>query len=341
MSVPSGSSLLSKSFRFVIEDSSQIGVARRHAAVMAEDLEFTETDKGRLAIIVNELCTNLINHAGGGEILLRGFEYRGLPTVEVLSIDKGRGIADIEMCMKDGYSTTSTPGNGLGAVKRQSSFLDIYSQVGKGTVLVSYVHAGPPLKKDPEPVFQCGAICIPIKGETDCGDGWGFYQSEGKVSVMVADGLGHGTLAYRASALALEIFQAQKEKPLEMLMQLLNGALKSTRGAAISVAEIRGNNLTFAGVGNVRGALLERNKLKNLISHAGTVGLQQRPTKSFSAPWEPETLLIMHSDGLLTRWELTPYPGLERHHPSLMCAVLYRDFNRQTDDVTILVGGFV
>ena len=46
----------------------------------------------------------------------------------------------------------------------------------------------------------------------------------------------------------------------------------------------------------------------------------------------------MHSDGLATRWSLDAYPGLQRRHPGLVAGVLYRDYSRGRDDVTVLVG---
>jgi hypothetical protein len=46
----------------------------------------------------------------------------------------------------------------------------------------------------------------------------------------------------------------------------------------------------------------------------------------------------MHSDGLSSHWSLDPYPGLRLRHPALIAAVLYRDFSRHRDDVTVLVG---
>ncbi len=45
----------------------------------------------------------------------------------------------------------------------------------------------------------------------------------------------------------------------------------------------------------------------------------------------------MHSDGLQTRWNLSTYPGLSRKHPTLIAAVLYRDYSRKRDDVTVVV----
>ena len=53
-------------------------------------------------------------------------------------------------------------------------------------------------------------------------------------------------------------------------------------------------------------------------------------------PWNQESLLILHTDGLGSRWKLNAYPGLIARHPSVIAGVLYRDFQRNTDDVTIL-----
>ena len=53
-------------------------------------------------------------------------------------------------------------------------------------------------------------------------------------------------------------------------------------------------------------------------------------------PWKPTSLLIMHSDGLTSRWDLPAYPGLEARHPTVIAAVLYRDHRRGHDDVTVV-----
>ena len=61
------------------------------------------------------------------------------PEVEVLAIDSGPGMADVQRCLQDGYSTGGTPGTGLGAVRRQSSAFDVHSLPGRGTVVVARV----------------------------------------------------------------------------------------------------------------------------------------------------------------------------------------------------------
>jgi hypothetical protein len=76
---------------------------------------------------------------------------------------------------------------------------------------------------------------------------------------------------------------------------------------------------------------------KTLVSDNGTLGANVRKMQEFSQPWAPETLVVVHSDGLGTQWNLVDYPGLSHRHPSLVAAILYRDFRRIRDDVTVVV----
>ena len=45
----------------------------------------------------------------------------------------------------------------------------------------------------------------------------------------------------------------------------------------------------------------------------------------------------MHSDGISARWSLDDYPGLVRRHPGVVAGLLYRDFQRESDDATVIV----
>ena len=56
----------------------------------------------------------------------------------------------------------------------------------------------------------------------------------------------------------------------------------------------------------------------------------------FSLPWPKDSILVMHSDGLTARWDLSHYPGLGMKDPSLIAGILYRDFSRPHDDKTVV-----
>jgi hypothetical protein len=90
-------------------------------------------------------------------------------------------------------------------------------------------------------------------------------------------------------------------------------------------------------VGNIAGRVVSSGQSRHLTSYNGTVGHEVHKIQEFTYPWPSDALLIMHSDGLTAHWNLEAYPGLMSRHASLIAGVLYRDFNRGRDDVTVLV----
>ncbi|MGZ8295425.1 MAG: serine/threonine protein kinase, partial [Telluria sp.] len=94
--------------------------------------------------------------------------------------------------------------------------------------------------------------------------------------------------------------------------------------------------LQFAGVGNIAGSVIGGGPRRHLLSHNGIVGSNLRKVQQFEQPWDSGSLLILHSDGLGTRWDLDAYPGLAFAHCAVIAAVLYRDFTRGRDDATVV-----
>src|SRR5690348_12335077 len=118
------------SIRIPIEEASQCAEARRAAVGLARDLGFNEVLTGQVAIVVTEAVTNILKHAGRGEILLQSAEQDRedpVPQLELLALDKGPGMADLEQCLQDRYTTGTSPGGGLGAIRRLSGESDFYS----------------------------------------------------------------------------------------------------------------------------------------------------------------------------------------------------------------------
>ena len=314
--------------RYVIEDESNIGEARRAAQTLA-NYELDAETAGRVAIAVNELASNALRHGGGGEILVQALGTADSTMIEVLAIDSGPGMADIERCMRDGYSTGGTMGQGLGAVRRLAKEFDIYSVPGEGTVVMA--RFGQPL------TVRFGAINIALAGEIDCGDTWRLLADREQIALFMVDGLGHGTLAAEAARTGADSFMASPFASPQEVMKLADAAMSRTRGGAGACALLRGSSLTYAGVGNIGGTLLSRDKSQGLVSHPGTLGRQARRSQAFEYQREPGTLLIMHSDGLSARWNLRERAGLLSHHPAIVAAVLYRDYGRERDDATVVV----
>lgn len=321
--------------RVEIADSSQVSEARRVATAQAAALELNETERGRLAVVVTELANNVLRHGGGGAVLIDSRD-RG---VNVLALDKGAGIKNLAECMRDGYSTGGTAGQGLGAVARMAEVFDIYSTPGHGTAVYAEVRTGAPPKPNS---FNFGGVSIPIKGETECGDAWAFWQRDGEVAAMiVADGLGHGPAAATAARAAISFWQTEAARlaPAELLTRA-HGALRATRGAAVSCLRVqrKAGTLTYAGVGNIAGTIVSAElKTRSMVSNNGTIGMEVRRIQEFQYPLDAGATIVMCSDGITTRWRFDQYPGLMQRHPALIAGVIYRDHNRGRDDATVAV----
>lgn len=322
-----------------ISELSQVGEARRVALALANSLGFTETDRGKVGLVVTELANNLIQHAREGQLLLQTIAQPHSVGIEILALDQGPGMTDLEESLRDGFSTARTLGTGLGAVKRLSNLFDIYSNPDQGTAILTHLWAQP--SSAPSDSLQTGVICLPKAGETVSGDAWAKDMQDQRYRLLVADGLGHGPLAAAAALEAVRTFEAAIDRPPQFTLEATHAALRSTRGAAVAVAEIdtAQGMVRFAGVGNIAAAVLLAEKSHSMVSYNGTVGHDVRKIQEFSYPWHPGGLLIMHSDGLSSQWRLERYWGLRQRHPSLIAGVLYRDFYRQRDDVTVLVAG--
>ena len=324
-----------------LSDSSRVGEARRVATRAAQRAGLNDSDAGRAAIVASELATNVIRHAANGEMLIRELDHSLGKGVELIAIDRGRGMADVARCRADGYSTAGSPGQGLGAVHRLSAQMDIYSTPERGTAVYSRVEAGERGARTGAETSPWCAVSVPAPGETECGDSWRIMRSETHMSAVVVDGLGHGPLAAQAANEAIRVFEQAPFSAPEIYLDHTHKALHATRGAALACARIdlQSRTLLYAGVGNICASLVGRDaqSTRSLTSHNGTAGLQVAKLQQFQYQTLEGDLLLMHSDGLTSRWKLADYPGLSHRVPALIAAILYRDFKRGRDDATVLV----
>lgn len=328
------------SVALAVSEPSRAGEARRAASALAGPAGFDEVGRGKVALVATELANNLLQHARSGELILSILDRGGVGGVEILSVDRGPGMADFRRCLADGYSTGGTPGNGLGAVARASDEFDAHTVQGQGTVIAARLWASPPAPSRPGSGLEVGAVCLPVAGEQECGDAWAAVEpSSGRTLLMVADGLGHGPKAAEASAAAIAALRAGAGPSPEEVIRAAHEALKGTRGAAVAVALVdrHRREVRFAGVGNVAATVLVGEERRGLVSHNGTVGLEVRKVQEFSQPWPAGALLVMHSDGLTTHWKPDRRLMAGLRVPSVIAGVLYRDFARGRDDVTVAV----
>lgn len=316
-----------------VADPSQVGEVRRTVAAVCESVGLDENDAGRAGIIATEVAANVLKHGRGGEVVvspLGGGEAAG---VQLLALDRGPGILDLDAALSDGHSTTGTRGTGLGAMRRQSSVFEVYTLAGHGTVVLSQIWRGAP----PRTAIDVGALCVAKPGETECGDVWSVELRPGGARIVVVDGLGHGPLARDAALVALRAIYGRPAGAARALEDA-HLAARPTRGAAVAVAELdfSAEEVRFAGLGNIAGVLLGPERSHSMVSMNGTAGQGLLKPREFTYRFPAGTLLVMSSDGLTSQWSLDPYPGLVARHPALVAGVLYRDLSRRRDDVTVV-----
>ncbi|GHA27397.1 ATP-binding SpoIIE family protein phosphatase [Streptomyces purpurascens] len=193
-------------------------------------------------------------------------------------------------------------------------------------------HEGRPGPADdsPAPVaaVRAGGVNIPYAGAECSGDAWAWVRAGERVTLMLADGLGHGPEAARASSTAVVALHRWAHlSPAEVLRQL-HDALKGTRGAAVAVAQLdlRAGRLRFAGIGNVGARLRTDGTWRHLLSRPGIVGVHRPGTlREEEADWADDRLLILHTDGLPSRWTPPSEVGLPAADPAVTAAVTIRD----------------
>ncbi|WP_150299317.1 ATP-binding protein [Pseudomonas profundi] len=313
-----------------VDDDSRIGQARRRAKQLAEQLGFDQTGAGRAALVATELATNIFKHAQSGELHCRVVPGRGGQGIELIAIDRGPGF-DAHRCLRDGFSTGGTPGEGLGSISRQSQVLDIYADE-RGAVVLARLF--------PRDVtdLRLGVNQHAMRNEAACGDVWHLAVRGGKLSALVIDGLGHGEEAEEAGRCGAEAFAQRPFEHPDALLTDMHRAMNGTRGGAAAIAQYDADSgtLQFSGIGNIGARLISAQGSRGMASHPGIVGVQYRKAHTFTYAEANAQLLVMYSDGLQSRWDLGDYPALGMQHPATVAAVLHRDFCRGRDDVTVM-----
>ncbi|MCD9019078.1 ATP-binding protein [Parachryseolinea silvisoli] len=325
---------------YSVEDRSHVAIVKREIHSRVVQAGFSKTRVGEVDIVVSEVTSNLIKYAGSGELLYRIVLFGAdNPALEVLCIDNGPGMTDPARMVRDGVSTRDTLGQGLGAMQRLSDIFELYSLKGWGTIVYTQLKA---TKCEPaaKASIRIRSLNVPKPGETVSGDGHLVKHEKNGVRIFVADGLGHGEAAHEAAKAGLQAFQSTRtESPVEML-RYVHEQVRKTRGMVGTIASYNKteNEWTFCGIGNISNRTYTGLEFKNYMSYNGIIGLNIPGTmKDARIPGEKNQHLILCSDGIRTRWDITKYPSVFKHDTIILAACLYKDFSRRNDDASILI----
>lgn len=323
---------------YKIDDRSYVSYIKReiHNLVVAEG--FGSQKIGEVDIVVSELTSNLVKFAVEGQLLYRtGTDDEGV-FFEIYCIDNGSGIRNLSRMMQDGASSSATLGQGLGAITRLSHTSNVYTLPNWGTVVYSKIYkqdvTATALKKG----IELGAVQVCCPGETVCGDGYAVKKMGNGYQFFMGDGLGHGVHAHEAANEAIAAFKECKEKSPAEVLRYINMSVKKTRGLVATVAYLNYETQKWlmCGIGNISTSLYTGLSSKNYTPYNGIVGHNIPRTLNDSvSEVEKYQMLIMHSDGLRTRWNLSDLPGILKYDPNIISAVLYKDNARHNDDMTV------
>lgn len=311
-----------------VEDASQVAVARRCATEYARLAGLDEQRTSATGVVAVELANNLLQHGGGGKLYLRYLQPTG--ALDISAVDHGRGMPNVERCLEDGFSTASTPGLGLGAVRRFAVRFDVFSAPGRTTVVAARM-----AESKPAPEFS--VISTAIEGETLSGDSWAV--SDDGLTFLVVDGLGHGMFAADAARAAVAVLQRHPDLPPQQLLEKVHQALRSTRGAAGAAVRLDPEKrlIDFAGIGNIACSVVNAESSQSMVSMNGTLGHQVRRIQQFQYSYKRSDLLLMQSDGLMTHSKIGTAAGLLAHAPFVVAPFLFSEQVRGRDDATLLV----
>lgn len=321
-----------------VDEAVAVGQCRRVATSLADRLGFNATRAAEVGLAVTEIGTNLYRHAQQGTMLVRSVRGSTQTAVEVVAVDSGPGIVDLDLAWRDGESTAGTLGVGLGAVARLSDSSAISSRPGRGTVLVARFHP----RRSPMaelPVEATAGLTRAIGGEDVCGDAYAIRRDTDRLTLMLCDGSGHGPLAASAARAAVRVFCEQSAARPEDMVERIHKALHGTRGGALAVADIdlAGRSVRFAGLGNIAAAVVVDGQKKGMISVPGVAGYQARTIRAYDYPLPANAAVVMHSDGLTERWTPDVVDGMLLGNPLLVAATLLRDAGVRRDDASVLV----
>ena len=210
---------------------------------------------------------------------------------------------------------------------------------GHGTALVArFRRCRPEARRGPGgAVARCAGLVRPITGETECGDVYGAVEADGAVTGVLCDGLGHGPLAAAAAAAGVAAVLEDPAAEPAALLERAHRRMSGTRGGAVGIVRIAGERARFAGLGNVAASVVSDGQRKSMISMPGIAGHQARTIRQFEYAVPPGAAVVLHSDGVSSRWEAAALPGLEARDPLLIAAALLAEAGVHRDDAGVLV----
>jgi anti-sigma regulatory factor (Ser/Thr protein kinase) len=324
--------------RIPVIDEASVALVRERVRAVAAEVGLAEIATASIVNVASELAHNQRMHARSGVVVVRAGQRGEQRGVEVVAADRGQGIADPARALEGKLSRKDRSlGVGLAAVFELADEVDIDVRLGEGMcVWARKFDASAPRRP------RVGIFGRPYPGEAHCGDDAAFARSAGGILVGVADGLGHGDPARDASARAVLVLSERPDAAPELVLAECDRRLAQTRGAVMTIARLEtGGGISVAGVGNVAAHVYGPGSSWRFGGSSfvlGSPGGARRTAVEHHA-LAPRDVLVVFSDGIRSKIDLTDELDLLREHPVVVAQRVVERFGRNDDDVLVVVVG--
>ncbi len=320
----------------LIEQEASVRAVSETSAELAKEAGFDNVACAELALAVSEIGQNAWRHSGGGSAEIHCYKNGKIIRVEIS--DQGKGIPNIELAMREGFSTIRTSlGIGLEAAQRSVDKFEIKSsETGTTVILEKYL----PMRTD---VIEYGVVSLADEKYNFNGDEYLIKEFEGdKVLLGVIDGIGQGYKAHAISTMVKNFLVKNFHLSLESMMLSCDSLLKEseiTGGVTMSLAIIEPKQLTYLGVGDTHCYLLNESPLE-LANFAGRIGEYELPKiKAKVYTFEKTSTLLMCTDGIKSN--LLTYDWEWKEQPQKVANHVFNQFHRPYGDATVLVTKYI
>jgi len=324
-----------------ISHSSEVAEARRAARTMSVSLGFEEKICEEIRIVVSELASNIIKHAGEGTVTLSVITENGRSGMKIESNDSGPGIAETELVIKDGYSTKGSLGYGLGTVNRLMDEFNIKSNIGSDSG--TYISCVRWLRNKKENVrnydLDVGVATRMHPKMNVNGDAYVIKRWDEHLLIGIIDGLGHGQFAHIASEKARSYVETHFDQSFENLFLGVERACSVTRGVVMALANIncKDGDMIFASLGNIETKFSGRVEPMNFIIRRGIIGVKSVKPVITRNEWQKGSMMALYSDGIRSHWRWEDFTEFINEPSGIIAQKLLSSLARDNDDATIII----
>jgi len=314
-------------------------LVRKTAEDAAADVGFPAAACDELGVVATELATTVLKHAGGGDVDVVRIDDGERTGLRVESMDAGPGVEDVDLAFEDGVSTAGSLGKGLGAVNRLTDRVMMTSpgEPNAGTHVVADRWLRPAYESTVPCPLAFGAASRPRTVGEENGDSFVIQRWNDRALVGVIDGLGHGVPAHRATLRAKQYVDRHFDQPFEAIFEGADRACRGTRGVVMALARFdwTAGSVTFGSVGNVA-CSVDGPEDMSPIARRGVVGGNGPDPVVETFDWDPEYVLVLHSDGVSTRWDWTDCADIVDEPATVFARKHLARFGKDDDDSTVV-----